>query len=90
LCCPPMAGTGKGATPRQRHFGERVRTARAERSMSQEALAHKSGVARAYIGALEAGQRNPSLETICRLAVALGVDAADLIVGCQAKAGRTG
>ena len=83
-----MAGTGKGETARQRLFGDRVRQRRAELNMSQENLAHRSGLNRSYIGSLEAGQRNPSLETICRLAKALKVDAADLVRGAQAKAGR--
>jgi len=83
-----VAGTGKGETPRQRLLGDRVRQRRAELNMSQENLAHRSGLNRSYIGSLEAGQRNPSLETICRLAKALKVDAADLVRGAQAKAGR--
>jgi transcriptional regulator with XRE-family HTH domain len=36
----------------------------------------------------EAGERNPSLENIARLAVALGVDAADLVKGFQRVNGR--
>lgn len=83
-----MAGTGKGKTARQRLFGDRVRQRRAQLNMSQENLAHRSGLNRSYIGSLEAGQRNPSLENICRLAKALKLDAADLVRGAQAKAGR--
>jgi transcriptional regulator with XRE-family HTH domain len=83
-----VAGTGKGATARQRLFGDRVRQRRAELNMSQENLAHRSGLNRSYIGSLEAGERNPSLENICRLAKALKLDAADLVRGAQTKAGR--
>jgi transcriptional regulator with XRE-family HTH domain len=43
---------------------------------------------RTYIGSLEAGDRNPSLENIARLAVALGADAADLVKGLQKLKGR--
>lgn len=60
-----------------------------ERGMSQETLALTSGFDRSYVGALEAGWRNPSLETICRLAKALRVDASELVVGAQAKRGRS-
>ena len=56
--------------------------------LTQEALALKSGINRTYIGSLEAGERNPSLENIARLAVALGVDAADLVRGLQKLKGR--
>ncbi|MDQ6838907.1 MAG: helix-turn-helix domain-containing protein [Actinomycetota bacterium] len=84
-----MAGTGKGPTPRQRLFGDRVRSQRQGLGLSQEALADRSGIARAYVGSLEAGERNPSLETVARLAKALEVDAGDLVSGIQDLAGRT-
>lgn len=83
-----VAGTEKGKTARQQLFGDHMREWRIERGMSQEALGLKSGFDRSYIGALEAGWRNPSLETICRIAKALKVDAADLVAGTQAKKGR--
>lgn len=56
--------------------------------LSQEALALQAGINRTYIGTLEAGERNPSLENISRLAVVLGVDAADLVKGLQKIKGR--
>jgi len=83
-----VAGTGKGTTPRQRAFGDRVRYYRNEMGLSQEAFAWKAGINRTYIASLEAGQRNPSLELVCRLAKALRVDAADLTEGLQRKRGR--
>lgn len=83
-----VAGTGKGATPRQRLFGDRVRARRQELGLSQEALAHQAGIARAYIGSLESGGRNPSLDNIARLASALGSDAGDLVRGLQDVPGR--
>lgn len=83
-----MAGTGKGRTPRQRRFGDHVRHFRQELGLTQEELAYKADLARAYIGSLESGLRNPSLETICALAIALKVDAADLVEGCQRSRGR--
>jgi transcriptional regulator with XRE-family HTH domain len=84
-----VARIEKGRTPRQHHFGALVREARHARKLSQEELGFRSGVNRAYIGGLEAGLRNPSLETICRLALALKVDASDLVRGAQKKRGRT-
>lgn len=83
-----MGGTDKGATPRQRAFGDRVRGFRRDRELSQEQLAHKASINRTYIASLEAGRRNPSLDLIARLAEALDVDAADLVSGLQAEGGR--
>ncbi len=83
-----MAGTGKGPTPLPREFGDRVRRLRGDLGLSQEDLAHRAGINRTYIGSLEAGQRNISLNNIARLAAALGVDAVELVKGLQALPGR--
>lgn len=83
-----VAGTGKGATPRQKLFGDRVRERRHDLELSQEALALRAGINRTYIGTLESGERNPSLELIARLANALECDAADLVRGLQKAVGR--
>ena len=84
-----MAGTGKGKTARQVEFGDRVRHYRIRLKLSQEALAYKAGIHRTYIASLEAGQRNPSLDLMARLAAALEVDLGTLVKGLQAKRGRT-
>lgn len=42
--------------------------------MSQEALALASGVDRSYVGEIERRLRSPTIETLCRLIAALGVD----------------
>lgn len=83
-----VAGTGKTTTARQKAFGDLVRRYRQAAGITQEELAYSSGLHRSYIGSLEAGQRNPSLENICRLAIALKIDAADLVEGVQRKTGR--
>ena len=83
-----MAGTGKGPTPRQREFGDRIRSRRQKLGLSQEALALQAGINRTYIGSLEAGERNPSLDNIARLALALGVDISVLVRGLQDLPGR--
>jgi len=84
-----VAGTGGGVTPRQRHFGDKVRQYRHEKGWSQERLAHEAVINRTYVASLEAGQRNPSLDLICRLAKALHVGAADLVKGAETKKGRS-
>jgi len=84
-----VGGTDKGKTRRQAEFGDRVRMARQRLELSQEALAHAAGINRTYIASLEAGQRNPSLETVVKLAVALKVDVAELVGGLQKVKGRS-
>jgi transcriptional regulator with XRE-family HTH domain len=66
------------ADGRRRDFGSRVRRARVAAGLSQEALAARSGLHRTYVGSVERGERNVSLENIYRLADALGVDVRDL------------
>ncbi|MGL5066045.1 MAG: helix-turn-helix domain-containing protein [Microcoleus sp.] len=62
-------------------FGDRVRTLRKARGLSQEQLAEKTGLHRTYIGGIERGERNVSLINIVRLAKALDVPPSDLLQG---------
>jgi transcriptional regulator with XRE-family HTH domain len=48
--------------------------------LSQEALADRAGLHRTYVGSVERGERNVSIDNICRLAWALGVDVRELLV----------
>lgn len=84
-----MGGTDKGRTPRQVELGDRIRRYRSRLGLSQEALAYEAGLNRTYIASLEAGQRNPSLDLMARLAKALGIDLGELVKGLQAKRGRS-
>ena len=63
----------------QQLFGERVRTLRARVGFSQEELAERAGLDRSYVGGVERGERNISLENICKLATALNVPASALM-----------
>ena len=45
---------------------------------SQEELAFRAGVHRTYLGGIERGERNPSLENIAAIAEALGVTLSEL------------
>jgi transcriptional regulator with XRE-family HTH domain len=55
-------------------FGQAVRKIREQRGISQEKLADIMEMHRNTVALLERGQRNPSLETIKKLARALRVD----------------
>lgn len=60
-------------------FGQRVRELREPLGWSQEALADRAGLHRTYVGSVERGERNISLDNIWKLANALGVAARDLL-----------
>ena len=64
-----------------RHFGERVRASRHERGLSQEGLAARAGLHWTYVGQVERGQRNLSLNNLLRIAQALDVDPGQLVSG---------
>jgi len=49
------------------------------KGLSQESLADLAGLHRTYVGAVERGERNISIDNMERLAVALGYDVVDLL-----------
>ena len=59
-------------------FGNRVRHLRTAQGWSQEEFASRAGLDRSYMGSVERGERNISLENICAIAKALGVEPAAL------------
>ena len=61
-------------------FGHNVRRARQARGMTLEALAHDVGLAYTYMGQIERGQRNPTLDVVERIAMILDVDALKLLM----------
>lgn len=60
-------------------FGQRLRTYREERGLSQEELADAAHLHRTHISLIERGQRSVRLETIERLALALRIQPAALM-----------
>lgn len=52
-------------------FGKVLRTLRAERGLSQEALALEAGVQRNYVSLIERGVNQPTITIIFKLAAAL-------------------
>jgi transcriptional regulator with XRE-family HTH domain len=60
-------------------FGEKLRTKRKERSISQDDLALKSGIDRSYVGRIERGEVNITLEKVYQLATVLECGATELL-----------
>ena len=61
-------------------FGANVRVYRRAAGLSQEAVAARMGVDRAYVSAIERGLQNVTLLTILQVADSLNVRPADLLV----------
>jgi transcriptional regulator with XRE-family HTH domain len=59
-------------------FAANMRAIRLDKNLSQEELAEASGLHRTYIGSVERGERNISLDNIEKIAKALGVDVPEL------------
>jgi transcriptional regulator with XRE-family HTH domain len=59
-------------------LGLAVRQLRTGQALSQEQLAHHSGLHPTYISGIERGLRNPSWRSIGRLCDALGVPVSEL------------
>lgn len=63
----------------QNLFAANVRLVRVARGLSQEELADRASLDRTYISSIERRLRNLSIQNIQRLALALDVDARDLL-----------
>jgi transcriptional regulator with XRE-family HTH domain len=55
-------------------LAKNMRKLRALRGLSQEALAHESGLDRGYVSSIERAKRNVSIDNIARIAKALAVE----------------
>jgi DNA-binding XRE family transcriptional regulator len=62
-------------------LGQRVRELRAREGLSQDGLAHTSGIHLTSIGRIERGGREPRLTTILKLAQGLDVEPRELTDG---------
>lgn len=68
-----------GTHPLRLRLAHNLRAIRKARGLTQEGLAELSGLHYTYIGGIERGERNLSIDNVGRLADALGLDAVDLL-----------
>ena len=59
--------------------GNRIKYFRRLRTVSQEELALQANLNPAYFGQVERGEKCPTVDTLCKVAKALGVSPADLL-----------
>ncbi|NCO12455.1 MAG: transcriptional regulator [Candidatus Pacebacteria bacterium CG_4_10_14_3_um_filter_34_15] len=60
-------------------LGKKVQRYRKKTGMSQEEVAHKVGISRAYMGYIEQGRNIPSLEVLQKVAKVLKVKLNELL-----------
>jgi transcriptional regulator with XRE-family HTH domain len=60
-------------------FAKNLRAARKAKGLSQEALGELADLHPTYVGSVERGERNISVDNMDRLARALGLDVVDLL-----------
>lgn len=68
-------------------LGDEVRRRRISRGLSQEDLASLSNLHRTYIGSVERGERNISLQNIVSIAIALKCKPSHLLFGVDQEFG---
>lgn len=74
-----MGRTGDRKESARQRFARNLKARRTDQGLSQEGLAEEAGLHRTYIGSVERGERNVSIDNMERLAKALGADIIDLL-----------
>ncbi len=59
-------------------FGKRIEFLRKKQNLSQEELAFKCELHRTYIGAIERGEKSPTLNTMEKIANGLNIEIVEL------------
>ena len=75
----PEPPGGRPALDAGAGVGARVRGLRTERGLSLSELARRAGIGKATLSGLEAGRRNPTLETLYAVTTALGLPLTALV-----------
>lgn len=67
----------------RKKLGSNIKQLRTKLELSQEQLAEKADLHRTYVGAVERGERNISLDNILAIACALEISASELLEGVE-------
>lgn len=78
ICPMPTPSPKYAHAPVLVSLGEAIRSLRKSQGISQEELAHRSQVDRAYMSSIERGTQNPGVMTIIRIADAMGISVAEI------------
>jgi transcriptional regulator with XRE-family HTH domain len=63
------------------NLGDAIRHFRAQRGLSQEALAVDANLDRSYVGGIERGEHNLTVMNLRKISDALGAKMSDLLIG---------
>jgi transcriptional regulator with XRE-family HTH domain len=64
-------------------LGTRIRELRTKKGFSQESFADHCGLHRTYMGAIERGERNLTIESVLTVAKGLGMTMSQLLQGME-------
>ena len=65
--------------------GEAIAYLRNQRKLSQEVLSGLSDIGRTHLSAIERGERKPTLETLYRISMALGLKMSDIMLEIEKR-----
>ncbi len=65
--------------------GEAIAEFRRAKGVSQEVLSGLSDIGRTHLSAIERGERKPTLETLYRISLALGVPMRDIVDAIESR-----
>jgi transcriptional regulator with XRE-family HTH domain len=72
----------------RRAFGDHLRALREARGLSQERLGQKASLSGKFVGEVERGEKSISLDSLWRVARALGLPLGGVIPGTDRRGGR--
>ena len=68
--------------------GEVIAQFRKKKGISQEVISGLADIGRTHLSAIERGERKPTIETLYRIANALGVKMSDIVIGIEEAIGE--